>query len=81
MPCGTLDDYTGQFSLRKIAGVLDDVLSALVYLEGARVVHHDVKPANVLVSATDTAKIGDFGLARLLQGAHQLSQIIRTVGA
>ncbi|CAL5004760.1 unnamed protein product [Urochloa decumbens] len=50
-------------------GIALGVGSALVYLhEDAerRVVHRDIKPSNVMLDASFTAKLGDFGLARLI---------------
>ncbi|CAM0146501.1 unnamed protein product [Urochloa decumbens] len=43
--------------------------SALLYLHQGWeqcVVHRDIKPSNVMLDATFTAKLGDFGLARLV---------------
>lgn len=33
------------------------------YLHGKGIVHHDVKPANLLINFDDTIKISDFGVA------------------
>ncbi|CAO2205633.1 unnamed protein product [Urochloa humidicola] len=53
----------------EVLNIAIDVASALEYMHndcGGQVVHCDIKPSNVLLDEDMTAKIGDFGLARLL---------------
>jgi interleukin-1 receptor-associated kinase 1 len=43
--------------------------SALLYLHqdtDRRVVHRDIKPSNIMLDSSFIAKLGDFGLARLI---------------
>ena len=44
------------------------VCEALAFAHERGVVHGDVKPANVLVEPSGAAKLGDFGVARLVDG-------------
>ena len=59
---GRMDQNTAVRYLRGIAAGLD-------YAHGHGVVHRDVKPANVLLTADDTPVLADFGLAKLLAGS------------
>jgi serine/threonine protein kinase len=60
--------------------------SALLYLHQEWeqcVVHRDVKPCNIMLDASFHAKLGDFGLARLVehgQGSHNTSNLAGTMG-
>jgi serine/threonine protein kinase len=41
----------------------------MAYLEAQNYIHRDVRAANILVGENNTAKVADFGLARLIEGA------------
>jgi len=49
-----------------IQSFLYQLLCALRYLHAARIIHRDVKPANVLVNEDCTLRLCDFGLARVV---------------
>ena len=51
LPLRTAVDYAGQ------------VLNALAYAHAQGVIHRDVTPANIVITAEGTAKLTDFGLA------------------
>src|SRR5437879_10573744 len=70
---GTLDQDGAIRYLRGIAAGLD-------YAHGHGVVHRDVKPANVLLTAEDAPVLADFGLAKLLQGSSLKSMTGVTTG-
>lgn len=47
--------------------VVGQMCDALAYAHQRGVYHRDIKPANILFNTSQTAKLGDFGIARLAQ--------------
>ena len=73
MSHGNLDQATALKYLRGIAAGLD-------HAHGHGIVHRDVKPANVLLTAEDAPVLVDFGLAKLLRGTSLKSMTGVTTG-
>ena len=48
-----------------LAGLAQQLAAGLAVVHGAHILHRDLKPMNVLLTADGHAKLGDFGLAKL----------------
>src|SRR5215813_1219840 len=59
----TMRESGGSLPLARALALARDLCRALVFAHGQGLVHRDVKPENVWLSADGTAKLGDFGLA------------------
>ena len=59
-----IDD--GPLPIAEAARIAEGILTALEYSHRAGVVHRDIKPGNVMITATGQVKVMDFGIARAI---------------
>ncbi|HEX7529422.1 MAG TPA: serine/threonine-protein kinase, partial [Thermoanaerobaculia bacterium] len=75
-----LSDPAG-FAMRDRIRVVAEVAEALAHAHERGVLHRDVKPANILLSPTLSAKVTDFGIGKLLTGDTELTSTGQMVGS
>lgn len=67
MSCVPFIPYVQALPEKEARSLLQQLFAGLVYLNqpGRRVIHYDLKPANILFDVLGTAKITDFGLSKV----------------
>jgi serine/threonine-protein kinase len=61
-----------------VLAVINQTAAALDYAHKRGIIHRDIKPANIMLHERATAKITDFGVARIQ--SHQMTQVGSMVG-
>lgn len=68
-------------SFDDIPRILHEVAAGLGYAHKNGIVHRDIKPANILIASNNQIKITDFGVARVLDSAEQLTRTNEAIGS
>lgn len=61
------------FSVDKVLRYAKQIVSAIACAHQQHVIHRDIKPQNIMVTADDTIKILDFGIASLIESQSSAS--------
>ncbi|OSC99704.1 kinase-like protein [Trametes coccinea BRFM310] len=77
---GDLSYYKRQLSERTLALVCAEVILGLNHLHELGIVHHDIKPQNILVNAHGHCVISDYGGVQYLDDCRQIRRKARGVG-
>lgn len=70
----------GVLPIDEALGYADQILDVLIAAHTRGIVHRDIKPQNVFITAQGTAKVLDFGVARLFDGNVSLTATGSLVG-
>ncbi len=63
---GLLSNYNVKFCLGEIKKVMQQLLNGLYFIHSSKIIHRDMKAANVLITKQGVLKLTDFGLARAI---------------
>ncbi|WP_354641291.1 protein kinase domain-containing protein [Kitasatospora camelliae] len=79
-PLSHLIAESGVLPVERAVGIASAVLEALEAAHGQDLVHRDIKPGNIMITADGGVKVVDFGIARAGSSAGNLTQTAAVVG-
>ncbi len=84
LPSGSLADIIGEkpdgIPLDRAITIFNQIGEALDYAHSKGIIHRDLKPGNILLDGRGTAYLSDFGIAKQIEGAENLTGTGGVVG-
>jgi len=81
VPSGTLKQKMGAaMPYQQAAALLAPIARALEYAHEQKIIHRDVKPANILMSQSGAPLLSDFGIAKIIAGSGSTQLTVAGVG-
>ncbi|MCY7343920.1 MAG: Stk1 family PASTA domain-containing Ser/Thr kinase [Pseudonocardia sp.] len=71
---------TGPMTQERVIEVMADVCAALDFSHRHKIIHRDVKPANIMINRAGSVKVMDFGIARALGEGQNVTQTAAVIG-
>ncbi len=65
----TLEERGESMTLAEILRIIREAAGALAYAHSQKMIHRDVKPANLMLDRDDRVVLTDFGIAKIVTGA------------
>jgi proto-oncogene serine/threonine-protein kinase mos len=69
-----LDDSMQEISAERRINLLNQIAYGIQYCHDSKIIHLDIKPANVMVMSGDFCKLVDFGSSKRLDIEHECNQ-------
>jgi serine/threonine protein kinase len=66
--------------IRRAVDLASQIADALQYAHARGLIHRDIKPENIMITPSGTPILTDFGIAKLITGATQLTQTGASIG-
>ena len=79
-PLDKVLDEEGGFTLARACHVIEQLTLGLEHAHSKGVIHRDLKPGNLFLTADDHLKILDFGLARIVDSDQKLTKTGQALG-
>lgn len=66
------------FTERSILQIFYQISSALNYMHSSKILHRDLKSANIFLNKNGSVKVGDFGISKILHTKSQAQTVVGT---
>ncbi|MGN1031670.1 MAG: leucine-rich repeat protein [Butyricicoccaceae bacterium] len=75
LPTLMAQDIHGIMNEPTVLRIAIDLCQALILCHGQNILHRDIKPSNIFRNRFGNYKLGDFGIARLLDQSHSMTRV------